>query len=868
MEGGGGAGGAVEEEGAAARSRTYKRLSVAQSKLEELEAALANGGGGGDNVISNGETFDSDQEDDKPLAQRLPSAKAEAPAAEHGKLQVADSKGGSDKEQVKEGEEEENAKEEKHEEEDVVEETQPDENDESNGQQQSAPSSAAENGSDQLKHAPTKYDAGGEVKKETKVEETKVKLQPAPHSSDSEDDVPLSKRQVKAEVKSSKAAPSSKAAKPEANGSARKAPPYKRKTIVSESEESEDESHEADDESEDDVPLAKRANTAAPKPSKPESHGSIAQKRIAEKLADKRKPEKPPAKKAKQVVKRSRDKEEEKPRKRKRRNESSDTEPVSGKGEKKWTTLEHNGVLFPPPYTPHGIKMLYKGQPVDLAPEQEEMATFFAVMKDTDYMNKPTFIKNFWHDFKKLLGPKHVIQDLNDCDFTPIYDWHLKEKERKKNMTTEEKKRIKEEKLKAEEKYMFALVDGHKEKLGNFRVEPPGLFRGRGEHPKMGKYKRRVYPEEITLNMGPGAPVPPCPMEGHNWKSVRHDNTVTWLAYWKDPVNPKEVKYVWLAASSALKGQSDKDKYEKARKLKDYIHDIRRTYEKNFGSKDATQRQIAVATYLIDKLALRAGNEKDDDEADTVGCCSLRVENVKLVPPSSIELDFLGKDSMRYFNTVVVDDRVYKAIGDFIKGKKKDEDLFDKLDTTRLNLHLKGIMPGLTAKVFRTYNASITLDEQLLTTDAPTLNEKVAAYQRANKEVAILCNHQRSAPKAHGAQMEKLQDKLKELNELRKELETELKAARKGNAKGKANPDSLNTKIKKLDERIQKMSVDMRVKEEMKTVALGTSKINYMDPRITVAWCKRHEVPIEKVFNKSLLAKFTWAMDVEPEYRF
>ncbi len=33
--------------------------------------------------------------------------------------------------------------------------------------------------------------------------------------------------------------------------------------------------------------------------------------------------------------------------------------------------------------------------------------------------------------------------------------------------------------------------------------------------------------------------------------------------------------------------------------------------------------------YLIDKLALRAGGEKDtDEEADTVGCCNLRVEHV------------------------------------------------------------------------------------------------------------------------------------------------------------------------------------------------------------------------------------------------
>ena len=43
------------------------------------------------------------------------------------------------------------------------------------------------------------------------------------------------------------------------------------------------------------------------------------------------------------------------------------------------------------------------------------------------------------------------------------------------------------------------------------------------------------------------------------------------------------------------------------------------------------------------------------------------------------------------------------------------------------------------------------------------------------------------------------------------------------------------------------MEMDKKIKEDLKTVALGTSKINYLDPRITVAWCKRHEVPIEKV---------------------
>lgn len=35
-------------------------------------------------------------------------------------------------------------------------------------------------------------------------------------------------------------------------------------------------------------------------------------------------------------------------------------------------------------------------------------------------------------------------------------------------------------------------------------------------------------------------------------------------------------------------------------------------------------------TFFIFQLALRAGNEKDEDQADTVGCCSLRVEHIQL----------------------------------------------------------------------------------------------------------------------------------------------------------------------------------------------------------------------------------------------
>jgi len=62
-------------------------------------------------------------------------------------------------------------------------------------------------------------------------------------------------------------------------------------------------------------------------------------------------------------------------------------------------------------------------------------------------------------------------------------------------------------------------------------------------------------------------------------------------------------------------------------------------------------------------LALRVGNEKSEDEADTVGCCSLRVEHIKFEEgENKVTLQFLGKDSMEYKNTVEVKPIVYELL--------------------------------------------------------------------------------------------------------------------------------------------------------------------------------------------------------------
>ena len=47
-----------------------------------------------------------------------------------------------------------------------------------------------------------------------------------------------------------------------------------------------------------------------------------------------------------------------------------------------------------------------------------------------------------------------------------------------------------------------------------------------------------------------------------------------------------------------------------------------------------------------------------------------------------------------------------------------------------------------------------------------------------------------------------------------------------------------------------------------KDIALGTSKLNYLDPRISVAWAKKWQVPIEKLYSKTQREKFQWAIDM------
>lgn len=576
----------------------------------------------------------------------------------------------------------------------------------------------------------------------------------------------------------------------------------------------------------------------------------------------------------------------------------------------KWATLQHAGVIFHPPYEPHGIKMLYDGKPVTLSPEAEEAASYFAKWVDTAHYEKPQFRKNFFAEFldicKKTMKKNSPIEQFSKCDFTPIAKYLKEQSEAKKSKSKEEKEAEKKQRMELKAKYGYAVVNGHREPIGNFVVEPPGIFLGRGDHPKTGMLKKRVMPEDVTLNLSRDAEVPPCPIPGRKWGSIVNNHEVGWVAGWFEDITGHN-KYVQFAAGSSIKGASDRKKYEKARLLKTHIKAIRKDYMANLKSSDMPARQRATAMWIIDRLALRVGNEKKEDEADTVGCCSLRVEHVKLIPPRTLEFDFLGKDSMRYNKEVEVPQEIYDNFKKFQAGKRQSEDIFDALSTSSLNDHLKSLMPGLTAKVFRTYNASITLQELLgkfeeefgaKPEDADVSESNVRLfYNRANRQVAILCNHQKTVSKTHQAQLNKIDANIQETKDLITTLKKHMKDLKAGKVPAKANdkkrkrreddddededdeekkeiklpasPEACQKKIAAAELKIEKLETDRVDKGEGAQIQNSTSKINYMDPRITIAFCSRAGLPLNKVFPATLIDKFAWAIaEVEDDPEF
>ena len=530
-------------------------------------------------------------------------------------------------------------------------------------------------------------------------------------------------------------------------------------------------------------------------------------------------------------------------------------------------SLKHNGI-YVPPYDLKGFSIKIQGQQIKLTQKTEPMAMAWSrrVLSTTIPSPDKVFTKNFMKEFLEQLKkenpqasflnsfiPKYLHgidnplatqnnggEQIDEIDFSQVKRFIIDEKAKKEAISKEEKKKQAEERkvkrLEFKEKYGYAEVNGQKLEIANWTAEPSCLFAGRGDHPQRGKWKEGPSEQDITLNLPPDVPKP-----SGNWKGIVWEPNKMYVAKWEDKLTGK-IKYVWFSDTAFLKQNREKEKFQKAETLGKQIKQIESHILRNLDDKDINRRKVATVAWLILVPNMRVGDEKDPDEADTVGAITLRKEHIKIVG-DTLHFDFLGKDSVRWVKEYKAPLEVIKNIEYFSKTSK--EYLFEGIDSKHVSRFLSEKMPKLTAKVFRTWRCTKTVKEELeksgVTKEDPDYKKNFAA-KMANFKVAEVANHKRKIPPTFD---QRVLDKEANL----KNLESLLKAKKK---EGK--------KTESLETRIERAKMDIQLTKLTKEYNLGTSLKSYIDPTAYVKWAKKVKFDIEKFYPQTLRNKFSWAL--------
>ena len=510
-------------------------------------------------------------------------------------------------------------------------------------------------------------------------------------------------------------------------------------------------------------------------------------------------------------------------------------------------SLKHKGI-YVPAYDYKGLSLNIQGQTIKLTPKSEQMAIAWVRKKQSTLSpSDEVFEKNFMQEFLEQLkqeNPSLNVLKKNrenpSIDFAEVSKYLEAEKQTKENMSKDQKKKLAAERkairLERKEKYGYAEVNEKKLEIANWTGEPSCLFAGRGDHPRRGKWKEGPSEEDIILNLSPGSPRP-----YGNWKEIVWEPDRMYIAKWEDKLTGK-IKYVWFSDSAFIKQNREKEKFKKAEKLGKKIAVIEQHIIKNLDAKDETKRKVATVCWLILKPNMRVGDEKDPDEADTVGAITLRAEHIR-IEDDTLHFDFLGKDCVRWKKSVQAPALVIRNIKRYSKTSK--EYLFEGIDSKKVSRFLSQKMPGLTAKVFRTWRCTKTVKEELAkggtTKEDPVYLKKFHA-KMANLKVAEVANHKRKIPPSFNERLVKKEARLKKMEE---QLE-------KKKVEGK--------KTEVLIRRIEKARLDIELTSLTKEYNLNTSLKSYIDPMAYVQWARKVDFDLEKFYPKTLRNKFSWAL--------
>ena len=536
-------------------------------------------------------------------------------------------------------------------------------------------------------------------------------------------------------------------------------------------------------------------------------------------------------------------------------------------------SLKHNGI-FVPVYDYKGFSIKINGHTVKLTPKSEQMAVAWvrktlSTVSPPDQVFKHNFMREFLNEIKAenptaiflnsfipsylhniehpSEAPNNWSQQANqEIGFSQVANYIESEKVKKEALTKEIKKQQAEERkvkrLEFKEKYGYAEVDGQKLEIANWTSEPSCLFAGRGDHPQRGKWKDGPSESDIILNLPKdekGKLLVPRP--AGNWKDIVWEPNKMYVAKWEDKLTGK-IKYVWFSDTAFLKQNREKEKFLKAETLGKQIKTIEQHILRNLNDKEDLRRKTATVAWLILVPNMRVGDEKDPDEADTVGAITLRAEHIK-IEGNIIHFDFLGKDSVRWIKDIPAPPEVIRNIQYYAKTSK--EYLFEGVDSKMVARFLSEKMPKLTAKVFRTWRCTKTVREELeksgITKEDPDYC-KIYAAKMANFKVAEVANHKRKVPPTFDQRLEKKEQNIKS-------LEGQLVVKK---AAGK--------KTETLETRIKRAKLDLELTKLTKEYNLGTSLKSYIDPTAYVKWAKKVKFDVEKFYPTTLRNKFSWAL--------
>ncbi len=225
-----------------------------------------------------------------------------------------------------------------------------------------------------------------------------------------------------------------------------------------------------------------------------------------------------------------------------------------------------------------------------------------------------------------------------------------------------------------------------------------------------------------------------------------------------------------------MKQRKDVEKFDKAKELRQNLDDVQKHIWANLDAEDLQRRKIATVCFLIDRLKIRVGDEKDPDEADTVGASTLRPKHLRFNGDDTVTFSFLGKDAVPHVFRVELPKNVLENLNEFAASARSP--LFDGVTSKHVSEFLDEVMLGLSAKVFRTCYSSASVETKLQDAsvqvgDPEYLKKAVATL--ANLEAAKICNHRRTIPKTWKSSLEKKKIRLKALRSRAKEAQEKLR---------------------------------------------------------------------------------------------